>query len=87
MQVTWHREQRTAVLSIWHRDTCTATFQLPTEAAARLIAHLADGLAAAASGTDAGRPSDRTLRGQRFRTRLRDHWTQWSQGRSRTSRS
>ena len=45
LQVTWHLEQHTAVLSIWHDDTCTATFQLPTEAAARLIAHLADGLA------------------------------------------
>jgi hypothetical protein len=45
LQVTWHGEQRTAVLSIWHADTCAATFQLPTADAAGLIAHLADGLA------------------------------------------
>jgi hypothetical protein len=43
--VTWHNAQRTAVLSVWHGDVCTATFQLPSEDAARLIAHLADGLA------------------------------------------
>ena len=49
MQVTWHTDHRTAVLSIWHGDTCTGTFQLPIEDAARLIAHLADGLSSAAS--------------------------------------
>jgi hypothetical protein len=45
LQVTWHREEGIAVLSVWHGDTCTATFQLRTDAAARLIAHLASGLA------------------------------------------
>jgi hypothetical protein len=44
LQVTWHREQHTAVLSVWHGDTCRATFQLRSDDAARLIAHLADGL-------------------------------------------
>jgi hypothetical protein len=44
LQVTWHRDARTAVLSIWHGETCSATFQLPIEDAARLIGHLAEGL-------------------------------------------
>jgi hypothetical protein len=48
LQVTWHTDHRTAVLSIWHGDTCTGTFQLPIEDASRLIAHLADGLSSAA---------------------------------------
>lgn len=46
LQVTWHTDQGTAVLSIWQGDTCAATFQLPIEQTARLIAHLAEGLAA-----------------------------------------
>jgi hypothetical protein len=87
MQVTWHREQRTAVLSIWRRDTCTATFQLPTDAAARLIAHLADGLAAVTSGTDVSCLPTETRRSRRVRTGLRDRWEQWSQKRSRKPRS
>jgi hypothetical protein len=49
LQVTWHREEHIAVLSIWLGDTCTATFQLRTDAAALLIAHLADGLAGVAA--------------------------------------
>jgi hypothetical protein len=48
LRVTWHREQGIAVLSVWHGDSCTATFQLRTEAAARLIEHLAEGLAGVA---------------------------------------
>jgi hypothetical protein len=40
LQVTWHRDQRTVVLSIWHDATCVATFQLSAEDAARLIADL-----------------------------------------------
>jgi hypothetical protein len=47
LQVTWHRDDRTAVLSIWHGETCSATFQLPIQDAARLIGHLADGLSSA----------------------------------------
>jgi hypothetical protein len=49
LQVTWHHDEGIAVLSVWHGDTCTATFQLRTDAAAQLIAHLADGLAGAAA--------------------------------------
>jgi hypothetical protein len=48
LQVTWHTDHRTAVLSTWQGDTCTSTFQLPIEDAARLIGHLAEGLATAA---------------------------------------
>lgn len=71
LQVTWHADHRTAVLSTWHGETCTGTFQLATEDAARLIAHLADGLAAAATApppTEAARApwSARFLR--RFRS-------------------
>jgi hypothetical protein len=49
LQVTWHTDQRTAVLSTWQGGTCTGTFQLAIEDTARLIAHLADGLSTAAS--------------------------------------
>jgi hypothetical protein len=49
LQVTWHTDHRTAVLSTWQGDTCTSTFQLPIADAARLIAHLADGLSTAAA--------------------------------------
>ncbi len=44
LQVTWHGEQRTTVLSIWHGDACAATFQLPVEDNALLISQLASGL-------------------------------------------
>jgi hypothetical protein len=49
LQVTWHPEHATAVLSIWNGDVCTSTFQLPIDEAPRLIAHLADGLSSAMS--------------------------------------
>ena len=54
LQVTWHRDARTAVLSIWHGETCTATFQLAIEDAARLIGHLAEGLSNAVVESDGG---------------------------------
>ncbi len=49
LQVTWHAEQRTTVLSIWHGNACAATFQLAVEDSALLINQLADGLAHAAT--------------------------------------
>ncbi len=49
LQVTWHDEQRTTVLSIWHGNTCAATFQLPVEDSALLITQLATGITNAAS--------------------------------------
>jgi hypothetical protein len=48
LQVTWHRENRTVVLSIWHGATCAGTFQLSIEDAARLVADLAAALSNAA---------------------------------------
>jgi hypothetical protein len=69
LQVTWHREHRTAVLSIWHGETCAATFQLPTDAAARLIAHLADGLAGIAG--EVARPVEETPTSRDYRARFR----------------
>lgn len=44
LQVTWHDNDGTAVLSMWQGEVCTATFQLRLEDAAALIQHLADGL-------------------------------------------
>jgi hypothetical protein len=38
-------------LSVWRGDCCTETFQLERDDAARLIAHLADGLAAVGRAT------------------------------------
>jgi len=77
LQVTWHSVERTAVLSMWHGDTCTATFQLPSEDAARLIAHLADGLAELATDAsvvqsrDARRESRIASAGRRLRESVR----------------
>jgi hypothetical protein len=70
--VTWHTEHRTAVLSVWHGDTCTATFQLPSEDTARLIAHLADGLADMAAIA----PSEAVIANSHsgWRTRLSKDW-------------
>src|SRR6266540_1642564 len=36
MRVTWHKERRFAVLSLWDGSTCTATFRLPVQDAAEL---------------------------------------------------
>jgi hypothetical protein len=36
MKVSWHPEQRMAVLSLWDANTCSATFRLPIEDAAML---------------------------------------------------
>lgn len=46
MAVSNHPEAGLAVLSLWTGDTCTATFRVPMADAARLIASLADGMAA-----------------------------------------
>ena len=58
MQVTWHPEHGVAVLSLWHRGDCTATFQLPIDDAARLISQLATSL-----GESAGKHAARPRRG------------------------
>lgn len=45
MGVSSHPDARVAVISLWHGDTCTATFHMSLDHAPRLIAALAEGLA------------------------------------------
>lgn len=47
LRATWHHDRSLVNLSVWRDDRCTAAFQLSTEDAARLVAFLAEGLAAA----------------------------------------
>jgi hypothetical protein len=68
LQVTWHGEQRTTVLSIWHGDACAATFQLPVEDNALLITHLATGLSHAVESQPSTTP--RATWTTRIRNRL-----------------
>ena len=68
LQVTWHDEQRTTVLSIWHGNACAATFQLPVEDSALLINQLANGLSHAAATPG---PSPRDTWTTRARSRFR----------------
>ena len=49
LKVTWHPERRMFVLSVWHRDSCTATFRLPVGDLPRLVRALVDGLGRAAT--------------------------------------
>jgi hypothetical protein len=58
LQVTWHGEQRTTVLSIWHGDACAATFQLPVEENALLINQLVAGLSQAMESQPSTTPRD-----------------------------
>ncbi|MDQ6873871.1 MAG: hypothetical protein M3042_02240 [Actinomycetota bacterium] len=44
LRITSHPEAGAVVLSIWHGDRCTASFQLPVEDTGRLISALASGL-------------------------------------------
>ena len=55
MQATWHPERGIVVLSLWHRNECTATFQLPIDEADRLIALLGTALGDAARTRTAAR--------------------------------
>ena len=48
LRVSWHAELGTIVLSIWRDDACVGTTRLTPDEAARLVAALAAGLAAAA---------------------------------------
>ena len=54
MRVSWHTELGCVVLSSWKDEACVSTVRLTTEDAARLIAVLAEGLAAAAAGAAGG---------------------------------
>jgi hypothetical protein len=71
LQVTWHDDQRTTVLSIWHGNACAATFQLPVEDSALLITQLATGITHATPTTPP--TSTRTSWTTRLRRRLRFH--------------
>jgi len=51
LRVSWHAEKGCVVLSSWRDDACVGTVRLSGADAARLIAALADGLAAAAVTT------------------------------------
>lgn len=46
MAVSTHEAEGITVVSFWQGDTCTATFRLPLADSSRLIAVLADGMAA-----------------------------------------
>src|SRR5688572_19249796 len=48
MRVRWHSDEGLIVLSLWQGSSCTGTFRLPVQDAARLIGALADSLADAA---------------------------------------
>ncbi len=55
LRTTWHVDRDLVNLSVWRGDRCTETFQLARADAARLIAHLADGLASVAPGPPTAR--------------------------------
>ena len=60
LRVSWHAsdERDCVVLSTWREDSCVATTRLSPADAARLIAVLADGLAAIATATVRVAPGD-----------------------------
>ena len=82
LKVSWHPERRMLVLSLWHEDTCTATFRLPVADVARLVSTLVDALGQAA--TDAAHPP-----GPAARTKHRLPWPppRWRPGRTGRSGS
>ena len=49
LRVSWHAEKGCVVLSCWRAEACVGTVRLTPTDAARLIAVLADGLAATAA--------------------------------------
>ena len=59
LRTTWHVDRDLVNLSVWRGDRCTETFQLARVDAARLIAHLADGLASVAPAPVAERGARR----------------------------
>ena len=71
LQVTWHPDRRTAVLSVWHGASCVSTFQLSIDDAGRMITHLADALVAAATSTTHPPAAPRERRAKRLRRRWR----------------
>jgi hypothetical protein len=57
LKVSWHPERRLFVLSVWHEDTCTATFRLPLGEVARLVGVLVGVLGQAAEAPRSSAPS------------------------------
>jgi hypothetical protein len=49
MSVSAHPDEDVVVVSLWQGQRCTGTFRLPTADSSRLIATLADGMAARVS--------------------------------------
>jgi hypothetical protein len=49
MSVAAHPDEGVVVVSLWQGQRCTGTFRLPTADSSRLIATLADGMAASLS--------------------------------------
>lgn len=60
LRITTHPEVGLVVLSIWHGDRCTASFQLPVQDTGRLISALAGGLTdqLVENGRRTGRPAE-----------------------------
>jgi hypothetical protein len=56
LKVSWHPDRRLFVLSVWHDDTCTATFRLPLGEAARLVGVLVGVLGEAAEAAEPPAP-------------------------------
>jgi hypothetical protein len=52
LRVSWHSDERTLVLSIWHLGQCRATFRLPSDEVADLVRSLVvAGMKEAEAGT------------------------------------
>jgi hypothetical protein len=45
LRLSWHEASGTFVLSIWHHDTCTASFRLDSSEAPRLLYAVSSALA------------------------------------------
>ncbi|MEP6853690.1 MAG: hypothetical protein ABJA87_13700 [bacterium] len=54
LRVTCHPEEGLVVISLWHDDRCTGSFQLPVGDCARMIGVLATGLGDQVVGQRAG---------------------------------
>jgi hypothetical protein len=78
LKVTWHPQRRMFVLSVWHRDTCTATFRLPLGEALRLVSTLVEGLGRAAASPYA--PREPEVGGRRAWPARIPHLGRWRRG-------
>src|SRR5437588_6972325 len=75
LKVSWHPERRLFVLSVWHEDTCTATFRLPLGEVPHLIGTLVEALGQAIGAGPAASSSKPLASGARALTRaLPEAW-------------